>query len=200
MKKKIYYLVFFIHLAALFFLTREIKVQAKPNKIIVRTLVKSPPVVEKIIPTEKKIVAASTSKPSKKKSTKPKKESVKEEKEINPFLESLQKELAKLELTKGTFTNKELIIPKAITVEEGSKEDSYKHSIIALFTERLKLPAKGSVKTKILINPDGSLETLEIISSENKENEIYLKNQLHNLKLPCFNGESKTYVICFSDV
>jgi|GEM_PF-5536520 len=195
MKKKIYRIVLFFHVIALFFLTREKKVDIKPKNIKVLTVVKAKPVQKKQIasaPKKKRVV--------KKKISRKKKVVKQEKEETNPFLESLQKELAKLELQKGTYNNKELIIPKTITVETEAKEDPYKHSLIALFTERLKLPAKGCVKTKILINPDGSLKTLEIISSENKENELYLKNQLHNLKLPCFNGKSKTYVICFSDV
>lgn len=213
MQKKIYLFVLFIHVFSLFLLTKEGKAEIKSsNSVKIRTISLKKPKIEKHVVSkpsiEKSLTSTTQNTPKKNVVTASKKtHATVVQKEENPFLSSLQRELAKLdsakkEIEKVKHENTPLSIPTKIVFEskENRLDDDYRNLLINLFQDNLHLPSQGKVKTQITISNDGKLLEISILTSKSKENEIYLKNQLHNLNFPCFNEGEKSYIICFSDV
>lgn len=201
-KQKVFLTVLFFHFIGLFWLTRENSQKViLTNSIKVKTIALKNPIVKKapIVQQSKKPVLQKKI-PAKNTQKKPKK--TQKSKSIDPFLKTLQEKLSQIKSSQKAFEKDDLFIPSTISFdsEKGVEEDSYKGLLATFFKENLKLPDKGKVKAFLKISNKGKLLECKIISSESSENQYYLKNQLHNLTLPCFNGSEKSYVICFSDV
>ena len=51
----------------------------------------------------------------------------------------------------------------------------------------LILPKYGSVEVELTIYRDGTPKIVKILSSQNTENELFIRNRLLELSYPCFN-------------
>lgn len=195
MKKKLFLLVLSIHLVGILFLLKE--------KTTLSTLPKPLSIKTTIIKPKKSAIVKSTPKikPSvlKKKALK-KKSIVAKKKSKNPIVEQLQKKIKKIQIEDN---EENLFIPKAISFDTkilSNIEHEYKEKLASFFSSNLTLPDRGKVKVFLKISSEGKLLECKILHTESQENQQYLKNQLHHLNYPCFNGEYKSIVICFSDV
>jgi len=205
MQKKIFFFVFFAHLIALVIITREKSyIPSIQKPISIRTTIVKAPSKKKVMVAkkkEKKIVKKKTTRPAPKKIAKRKtnKPAAKKSKS-HPIYKDLKEKLAKIQIEED---NDNLFVPKAIsfdTKDLSRVNDQYKEELGNFFSKNLTLPDKGKVQVLLKISSDGKLIECKMLEAESKENQEYLKNQLHQLNFPCFNGGIKSIVICFSDV
>lgn len=227
MYKKIVSLVFLVHffLLVLVLFKDDSSTQQKQSPLQITTHIKSPSIeVSKLIsPTQvPKPISSSVETKKKPKNTVTPKEIAKNPKTpVTPppqnkpdknqqLLKLIQEELQSIETPvkkeKSHFTLSipesftDLSTPSQLATNLSIETDRYKEKVISYLYDQLQLPQKGKVTVFIEISKDGSLIKLNFLSSENKENEVYLKNQLPKLNFPCFNERvNKTYVISFCD-
>ncbi|MGM0440047.1 MAG: hypothetical protein ACQEP8_02910 [Chlamydiota bacterium] len=177
----------------------------KPQKLVVNTIKISPPQpAPKTTPKKAKPPSPPTKKATPEKATSPKKpySSHKKEKlsaEKARLLKELQHNMDTFEKTsfdtppeKKAIKNPQPIAKLSIDEQFNSDkkftdlENTYTNSLISQLQSALKLPEYGQVKISITVGRDGSLRDLQIIFSENSNNEAYVRKALEHMTLPSF--------------
>lgn len=156
-----------------------------------------------------KKIAAKTA-PSKPKIAEPPK-SVSKTKSVSPSprvgpLKELTAAIDALESLQTPVNSTSFDVPVAIAKEANKKtgafQDSYNAYLISYLQEYLDLPEYGAVKMELMIDAEGKLLGMTVISSENAKNSEFLKNRLPQLAFPCFNDfdiheKTLTFTISF---
>jgi hypothetical protein len=124
------------------------------------------------------------------------------------LLNDLQENIAKIEAKRDNILpSQAMIIPKPIdalkadvydihaeTIE--TEETSYKDGLILYLKDALHLPGYGTVKMRLTLQKDGTLQDVMALSSDSEVNRLYLENTLQELIFPPFTEElasKKTY-------
>lgn len=191
---KSFLVVFLGHVAALMLLLRDSSCEkpCAPKKLCVQTVVLAPPqLVKKEIAKEKAVATA----PSKKKAAAPKKTEAKKKAGNsslqNELLASASESLSKME---SWHSSKVATAPKAmaeLVSEKGIERVSYDEEVAGFLQMHLVFPGHGSVKVRLVLERDGKLAAMTVLSSESRENEKYLKETLPNFRFPSFSAEIK---------
>ncbi len=154
--------------------------------------------------------------PKKKAKEKPKELKVDEKKK--KLLKQAQETLAKIDQrtenikTKPKKTTK---VPKRIETlsfvgvkssekAESSNQSAYRNELATHLRVQLQLPEMGSVEVKLVVNREGRVENIVIVTSESERNADYINKTLSMLSLPpfgkTFNGEkSHTFHITLTN-
>jgi outer membrane biosynthesis protein TonB len=75
---------------------------------------------------------------------------------------------------------------KSSDTSESSSESAYRSELANHLRAQLQLPEMGNVEVKLIVNQQGIVEKIVIISSENERNADYITKSLPSLKLPPF--------------
>lgn len=71
---------------------------------------------------------------------------------------------------------------------ELAQTDSYNEELVKRLQLLLKLPAYGDVRIKLTLRSDGSVQAVEVLSSESSQNQAYVEQVLPSLKLVGFGS------------
>lgn len=116
------------------------------------------------------------------------------------LLKELQKSLAEIETIKEVVHEKKMLVPQSIKelkaddyeitsdVVEKSALD-YHTLLIGFLKDALQLPAYGTVKVVLTLNPKGEFKDLEILASDSEVNRFFLEKQLKELQYPVFTKD-----------
>ena len=227
-KQQIAFVVWGLHgLILLSLLIHHLSIRSfKPSRpIAIRTITEKPPPAppqKKIQTAKPKPASAAAPKPAVQKqiaakieSNKPKTaqppKPVSKTKNSSPppqagSLKELTAALDALESLQTPASSVSFDIPVAIAKETnkktGSFQENYNAYLISYLQEYLDLPEYGAVKMELLIDAEGKLLDMSVISSENAKNSEFLKNRLPQLAFPCFNDfdiheKTLTFTISF---
>jgi hypothetical protein len=203
--------VIFTHFVILYFLPKDkllLLVAKAPQNVTVRTVELQP---KKKIVTEK-----AKAKPVKKQKAKPKPKSKKKrvqhkkkKKRINQEEEELLQALKKdMESFKSEIDIQQSELEavqsrpqkiKSLNIESSINTEIYDTNYYTAMIDRLRnllrLPEYGSVKIGLEIDRKGYVSSIEIVSSESKVNESYIKEMIPNISFPnfgtAFEGQEK---------
>jgi hypothetical protein len=134
-----------------------------------------------------------------------KKEVVTQEKMESSLLKEMEEQFAELEKPKVSVPK---ILPLAVpsipdhlqvvSTESGeSREDPrYGDLLVAYLQSMLSLPEQGVVKIELEVDGLGLIIRCDVIEAKSQKNSDFLKKQLPELNLPCFNGKPNETFIC----
>lgn len=195
--KRLFIFFFCLHFSGAFlvYFFRQEKTPVLKKPLQITTL--------KTLPKEKKTF---TLKNSPKKLLSSKKVSKKINNDSSKLYAQLQNTLRKSQIEPLEIIHKnELTVPEKLSslnidLLQEIQKDEHLDAFLKKMQNQLILPQLGRVKISIEINPSGRVKNLQILSSENEENALYLKNRLPELIFPCFNKKSKTYTFIFKNL
>ncbi len=128
------------------------------------------------------------------------------------LLNDLQENIAKIEAKRdNTLPSQAMVIPKPINAlkadvydiqAEAVEETSYKDNLILYLKDALHLPGYGTVKIRLTLQKDGTIQDVMALASDSEVNRLYLENTLQELIFPPFteelaNKKTYTFVLTF---
>lgn len=95
--------------------------------------------------------------------------------------------------------------PEILLSPEERGDKSYENALVYYLQNSLELPEIGDVKAHLEIHSSGKLLSFEILESQSKKNEEFLKKRLPELSFPCLNSlsnqkTSQNFTIVFKNV
>lgn len=78
---------------------------------------------------------------------------------------------------------------EATILSTNSSYQQYGAKIVDLFQTHLHLPEIGLVTALIRVNAEGRIAFIKILEEKSVKNSAFLKNELQQFQLPCFNEE-----------
>jgi len=97
-------------------------------------------------------------------------------------------------LTIPSISDRLEIVSSDVPQSEGDAH--YGDLLIVYLQSMLSLPELGIVKVELEVDSQGNLVRCETIEAQSKKNSDFLKKQLPELKLPCFNGKPNETFVC----
>lgn len=117
------------------------------------------------------------------------------------LLNDLQENIAKIESKRdNTLSSQAMVIPKPIDALKADvydiqaegveiEETSYRDNLILYLKDTLHLPGYGTVKIRLTLQRDGTIQDVMALYSDSEVNRLYLENTLQELIFPPFNEE-----------
>lgn len=117
------------------------------------------------------------------------------------LLSDLQESIAKIEINRdNSLPAKAIVVPRPISelkadayeIQSDSVEEEgilYRDILISYLKDTLNLPGYGTVKIKLTLEHQGTVQNLSIVTSDSEVNRLYLEKILQELTFPTFTGE-----------
>lgn len=110
------------------------------------------------------------------------------------LLADLEKCIDSLNFSESPKQKRDVFVPshlQASSIEESTQTCKKTRLYIASFMQtlqtKLDLPERGAVKIRLSIDPTGKITSFELLDAQSTKNADWLKKQLPQLQLPCFN-------------
>lgn len=181
----------------------EPKLSPKPKNTPVKK--RAPETKKEVKKTAEKVIQPVQEKPSQITSVLKETPSINEEKGDTALLKEIQEQFAELEKPKASLAK---VVPLSVpsvserlqivsAETETSQGDAlYGDLLVAYLQSMLSLPEQGVVKIELEVDGLGVLVRCDVVEAQSKKNSDFLKKQLPELKLPCFNGKPNEVFVC----
>jgi len=118
-----------------------------------------------------------------------------------PIWEEIDQALAKIEPKAYSKEDPALMVPKLSQFVSSSplEVESVESQLVCFLHDTLSLPEVGEVKVELVVDKNGMVQKVIVLSSESEKNKQYLQTHLPRLKFPMQFEQDKTWTLTFSN-